>query len=111
MTKWSCLALPILAAMPLAFAGCAEEVRGVPHVHQEEFEVTLCGQCGDVKADGHTCKAGVAICETCGFHKGSILCCSTAINGHRDVVLCRKCGEVGFTEKCCKEGMAICPSI
>jgi hypothetical protein len=43
------------------------------------------------------------------MHKGSILCCSSAINGHRDVILCRKCGEKLLAEKCCQQGIALCP--
>lgn len=110
MTRWSCLLLPCLAALLFALPGCSEEPVGIPHTHHAEFEVTLCGLCGDVKEDGHVCKEGAKICSICGLHKGSILCCSTAFNGApRDVILCSKCGEKAFTTKCCQEGFAICP--
>jgi hypothetical protein len=65
--------------------------------------------CGEIKGDEKCCKEGVALCPNCGLHKGSILCCSTAISGRRDVILCRKCGEAAFTPKCCKEGAVACP--
>ncbi|MCI0334736.1 MAG: hypothetical protein L0228_16095, partial [Planctomycetes bacterium] len=96
-------------ALLFALPGCSEKPAGIPHTHHEEFEVTLCGLCGDVKEGEHTCKAGAEICRICGLHKGAILCCSTAINGRRDVILCRKCGEKLLTKKCCQEGIAICP--
>lgn len=80
-----------------------------PHTHHPEFEVTLCGLCGEIKGGEKCCKPGIAICPNCGLHKGSVLCCSPAISGRRDVVLCTKCGEKAFTKKCCQEGIATCP--
>ncbi len=53
MTKKSCLLLPGLAALLFVLPGCSEEPKGIPHTHHEEFEVTLCGLCGDVKQDNH----------------------------------------------------------
>jgi hypothetical protein len=109
-TRLSCLLLPAVAVLLLGLSGCEEKTVGRPHVHHPGLEIALCGKCGDVKTDGsHTCKKGATICPICGLHKGSILCCSTAINGRRDVVLCRVCGEKLFTSKCCKEGFAACP--
>jgi len=113
MTKRSRCLIPVLAALLFALPGCSEEPKGIPHTHHPEFEVTLCGLCGDVKEDGHVCKEGAAICPKCGLHKGSILCCSSAYTGApRDVILCSKCGEVAFTKKCCQLGTtdaALCP--
>jgi hypothetical protein len=94
----------------IANSGCKKAPAGKPHTHHDEFEVTLCGLCGDVKDhDGHTCKQGATLCTICGLHKGSPLCCSAAINGRRDVLLCRKCGELAFSKKDCQEGIALCP--
>lgn len=111
MTQWSCLMPVCLAGLLFMACGCGEErVVATPHTHHPEFEVTLCGLCGDVKQEGHVCKEGAKICPKCGLHKGSILCCSTAFSGApRDVILCSKCGEKAFTNKCCQEGLAICP--
>jgi hypothetical protein len=109
MTRWSCLMLPCLAALLFVLSGCSEEPLGIPHTHNPDAEVTLCGLCGEIKDSEKCCKAGVAAeCPICGLHKGSILCCSTAINGRRDVVLCRKCGEVAFGKKCCQPGPVLC---
>lgn len=109
MTRRSCLMLPALAALSVVLIGCSEKQVGIPHEHHAEFEVTLCGLCGDVKEGEHVCKEGAAICEICEKHKGSILCCSDAMNGRRDVVLCRKCGENLLTPNCCRAGIAACP--
>ncbi len=107
MMRKSCLLLPAMAALLFALSGCSEEPKGIPHTHQPEFEVTLCGLCGDIKQDGHTCKEGAEKCSICGLHKGSVLCCSTAFSGApRDVILCSKCGETAFTKKCCQSGAA-----
>ena len=65
------------------------EQLGIPHTHNPDAEITLCGLCGEVKGGEKCCQEGVAECPNCGLHKGSILCCSTAINGRRDVILCR----------------------
>jgi hypothetical protein len=110
MTRKSCLLLAAFAAGLFALSGCGEEIAPPPHDHQPEFEVALCGLCGDLKEEGHTCKEGATICSICGLHKGSILCCSTAFTGSpREVILCSKCGEVAFGAKCCKPGPALCP--
>jgi hypothetical protein len=110
MSRASCLILPWLGALLLMVPGCAkDEPHGIPHTHHADLEVTLCGLCGHVKDSEDCCKEGAASCATCGKNKGSVLCCSTAINGSRDVILCRKCGEKAFTTKCCQEGAAICP--
>jgi hypothetical protein len=95
--------------MLLSYCGCAEEAPG-QHSHDEAFELNLCGQCGNVKEDGHVCKEGATKCPNCGLHKGSILCCTyAAARGPREVIMCTKCGEVGFTRRCCKEGTPLCP--
>ena len=109
MTMRSCLMLPCLAALLLfTLSGCGEEQIGVPHTHDPETEITLCGLCGEEKDGEKCCKEGSTECPICGLHKGSVLCCSTAINGRRDVVLCRKCGEVAFGKKCCQPGPVLC---
>jgi hypothetical protein len=109
MTRRSCLLLAGFAALPLAIAGCGEEYVGIPHTHHPEAEITLCGICGEVKEGEKCCKEGAPICPNCGMQKGSILCCSPAISGRKDVILCRKCGEAAFTKKCCSAGPALCP--
>ena len=110
MTRWSCLLLPALAAGLFVISGCSEEPVGIPHDHPE-FEVTLCGLCGDIKQAGHDCKEGATICSNCGLHKGSILCCSSAFNcAPRDVILCSKCGEKAFSKKCCRPGLRCAPN-
>ena len=110
MTRRSCILLPGVAALALTLSGCSEEPLGIPHEHNTAAEITLCGRCGEIKDSEKCCKEGVAAeCPTCGLHKGSILCCSTAIYGRRDVVLCRKCGEVAFGRKCCQPGPVLCP--
>jgi hypothetical protein len=115
MTKRSCLLLSVLAAFSLVLAGCQKKYEPPAHAHNPDFEVTLCGFCGDVKADdAHQCKAGAKLCPKCGLHQGTILCCSKAYTGSKgDVVLCTKCGEKTFTLKCCMQGQnkdaAICP--
>jgi hypothetical protein len=110
MTLRSCLMLSWVGLLLLTHAGCAEkESVGKPHTHHPEFEVTLCGKCGEIKESENCCQEGAARCTLCGLHKDSPLCCSTAINGRRDVLLCRKCGEKVFTDKCCKAGIAACP--
>jgi hypothetical protein len=101
MARLSCVVLWAVGAVCLSFCGCSEEPPSFPHEHNPAFEVTLCGKCGDIKADGHACKTGARVCGNCGMHKGSILCCSGAINGRRDAILCAKCGEVAFSRKCC----------
>jgi hypothetical protein len=94
----------------LAVGGCGEaETVGIPHTHNPAAEITLCGLCGEEKDSEKCCQEGVAECPNCGLHKGSILCCSTAISGRRDVILCRKCGEVAFGKKCCQPGATECP--
>lgn len=99
-----------LLTLLLMLSGCSEpEPVGVPHVHNPDAEVTLCGLCGEVKGGEKCCKEGSETCAICGLHKGAPLCCSTAISGRRDILLCRKCGELGFSEKCCKEGATLCP--
>lgn len=110
MTRRSSLLLPALAAGLFLLSGCGDELAPPPHDHVPEFELALCGLCGDIKEEGHTCKQGAAICSICGLHKGSILCCSSAFTGSpRDVILCTKCGEVAFSKKCCVAGPALCP--
>jgi len=110
MTRKSSLLLPALAAGLFALSGCSDELAPPPHDHKPQFELVLCGLCGDIKEEGHTCKQGAAICSNCGLHKGSILCCSTAFTGApRDVILCTKCGETAFSKKCCVPGPALCP--
>jgi hypothetical protein len=99
-----------MAASYVAMSGCSEAPPvGKPHTHHADLELTLCGLCGEIKDSDKCCKEGVAVCPNCGLHKGSILCCSPAINGRRDVILCRKCGEVAFSSKCCAEGAVACP--
>ncbi len=97
-----------LAAILMGCAGCAEEPAGIPHSHDDAAETVLCGLCGYVKESESCCQEGAEKCANCGLHKGSILCCSPAINGVRDIILCRKCGEVAFTEKCCQDGAQPC---
>ena len=110
MTRKSCLMLSCWAALLFTLSGCGEpEAVGIPHTHNPDAEVTLCGLCGEVKGSENCCQEGATLCPICGLHKGAILCCSTAINGRRDVVLCRKCGEVAFSKKCCQVGAAACP--
>ena len=102
--------LPALVLSVFSFAGCAEKKVSPPHAHHAEFEVTLCGLCGDIKDEGHKCKEGAKICTNCGLHKGSVLCCSSAFTGSpRDVILCSKCGEKAFSSKCCQKSIAACP--
>lgn len=110
MAKPSCMKVLWLGVLFIAVAGCGEEeVVGIPHTHQADFEVTLCGLCGHVKGSDKCCKEGATVCPICGLNKGSILCCSTAINGRRDAILCKKCGEKVFSKTCCKDGFKICP--
>ena len=110
MTRRSCLMLTWLGAVLLTHPGCSEPApAGIPHTHNPDAEVTLCGLCGEIKGSEKCCKEGVAGCANCGLHKGSVLCCSTAISGRRDVVLCRKCGHVAFSKKCCQTGASTCP--
>ncbi len=110
--KRSSWLLLVWCCVGLLMPGCGKKAPvGKPHTHHREAEATLCGQCGEVKESEKCCKEGNGItkCPICGLHKGSPLCCSTAINGRRDVLLCRKCGEKAFTEACCKEGATLCP--
>jgi hypothetical protein len=107
MTRRSCLLLPLAAL--LALSGCSKKKVSPPHAHSPDFEITLCGLCGEVKGTEKCCKEGIALCPNCGLHKGSVLCCSSALTSRRDVLLCMKCGERKFTKKCCQEDIALCP--
>lgn len=110
MTRPSWMLVLLLGIGLVVLSGCGKQAPvGKPHTHHAEAEVTLCGLCGEIKEHDHVCKEGATLCPVCGLHKGSPLCCSTAIYGRRDVLLCRKCGEKAFTAECCKEGVALCP--
>ena len=109
MTRWSSLLAFAFLVISAVSSGCSEAPAGVPHTHNPDAEITLCGLCGEVKDSEKCCKDGATNCSNCGLHKGSPLCCSPAISGMRDRVLCRKCGEIVFSKKCCKPGPAMCP--
>ena len=66
----------------------------------------ICAMCGNAGCDGESCPADAEKCS-CGFHKGSELCC---IEGLKPIkgVYCKSCGQMKGSDECCKEGAETC---
>lgn len=82
-----------LGAVGLA-AGAGECKKKPPYP-----DVTLCGNCGQVKGSADCCKQGATLCKACGLHKGSPGCCR--IKKGKMVTLCGNCGQCKGSDLCC----------
>ena len=107
MTVMPVAAVPGSIAVVHAF-GLREEQLGIPHDAQSRCRSHAVRPVRRNQGQRKVLQRGKQVCPNCGLHKGSVLCCSTAINGRRDIVLCRKCGEVAFGKKCCQPGPVLC---
>ena len=94
-------AVGLLAGAKAMGAACADEKKGPPYK-----DVTLCGNCGQVKGSKLCCVKGAETCSKCGLAKGSPGCCR--IKKGKPVTICGKCGQVKGSDVCCKPGAKKC---
>ncbi len=70
------------------------------------LDTDVCGKCGCCAGCADCCNAASEKCS-CGFNKGSLLCCVEGVKPG-DATYCKKCGHVKGSESCCAEGNTVC---
>lgn len=99
----------------LAMTGCQSEVDvattsdSVETTKTSALEADICAKCGCC-ADCDDCCSEEAEKCSCGFNKGSALCCAKGLTPV-DGKYCKSCGHVKGTESCCapsNEGCTKC---
>ena len=104
--------IAILFIIALFFSGCEqkeklnEKTQTHSHSMGKNADITLCGNCGQVKGSDICCKVDAVKCG-CGAHKGSPACCTITLTGE-NITLCGHCGEVRGSELCCLETAEKC---
>ena len=103
--------LPVLALSGLMLTGCNKPADAPPEgTTNVSADVSLCGECGQVKGSEACCAEGAETCEGCQFCKGSPACCKASKDDVADgsITLCGKCGQVKGSDTCCKEDAEVC---
>ena len=101
----------LLAVVALVMAGCNAEVEyessaNVQTTKTSALEADICGKCGCCADCKDCCSEDAEKCS-CGFNKGSALCCAEGMKP-MDGKYCKSCGHVKGTESCCAEGNESC---